>query len=133
MSTKKHKHNSVIADNEPAWGSVDKTALPRSAFADQGILGRKSTWKYPHHWIKGGTKKDRNGIWSDGTMYLHQGGWRAAWAAAHGARSGKKAPASVISHLEKHRPAILQKKKSEVAALSPLVANATERAKNAYS
>jgi len=41
-------HNSKLADNEPDWGSVDKTKLPRNAFADQGEsspLGRKR-WEH---------------------------------------------------------------------------------------
>ena len=81
-------HNSKTSDSEPNWGSVDKTALPRNAHADQGEAGKKSTWSYPHHWISGGTQKDDDGIWINGTMYLHEGGLNAAWAAAQGARSG---------------------------------------------
>jgi len=96
-------HNSKFASDEPPWSEVDKTALPRAAFADQGEAGKKSTWKYPHHWIKGGTKKDDDGIWMDGTMYLHRGGLKAAWAAAQGARSGQKASQTVINHLQRHR------------------------------
>ena len=30
-------HNSEVAKNEPAWGSVDKTKLPDTAFADEKI------------------------------------------------------------------------------------------------
>ena len=101
-----HNHNSKTADNEPAWSSVDKTALPRNAFADMGDPDKKSTWKFPHHWIKGGTKKDDNGIWIDGEMYLHRGGLNAAWAAANGARSGEKASQAVIDHLQRHRKAL---------------------------
>ncbi|MEM4239155.1 MAG: S49 family peptidase [Nitrososphaerota archaeon] len=100
------RHNSKVADNEPMWGTVDKTALPRIAFADMGEEGKKSTWGYPHHWVKGGTEKDENGIWKDGELYLHQGGLRAAWAAAMGARSGQKASDEVIAHLKQHRKAL---------------------------
>jgi len=99
-------HNSTFAPDEPPWSEVDKTALPRAAFADQGEAGKKSTWKYPHHWVKGGTKKDANGVWIDGKMYLHKGGLKAAWAAAQGARSGQKAPQHVIDHLQRHRNAV---------------------------
>lgn len=106
VNMKAYTHNSATADSEPDWGSVDKTALPRAAHADMGEEGKKSTWKYPHHWIKGGAKKDDDGIWTDGTMYLHRGGLNAAWAAAQGARSGQKASSSVISHLQKHRKAL---------------------------
>jgi len=46
------------------------------------------------------------GIYTDGDMYLHKGGLNAAWAAAQGARTGKKASTDVISHLNKHRKAL---------------------------
>jgi hypothetical protein len=87
-------HNSTLKKGEPSWGSVDKTKLPRSAFADQGDSEKKSTWKYPHHWVSGGT------------MYLHRGGLAAAWAAAQGARSGKQASSAIKAHLQRHRKAI---------------------------
>jgi len=99
-------HNSKFASDEPAWSEVDKAALPRVAFADQGDPDKKSTWKYPHHWVKGGTKKDKNGVWIDGTLYLHRGGLKAAWAAANGARSGQKASQAVMDHLQSHRKAV---------------------------
>lgn len=96
-------HNSKLADQEPPWISVDKTALPRVAFADPGEAGKKSTWSYPHHFVQGATAKDDNGIWTDGTMYLHREGLNAAWAAANGARSGQHASQEVIDHLANHR------------------------------
>jgi len=99
-------HNNTLADDEPAWGEVEKTALPRAAHADQGEEGQKSTWKYPHHWVKGGTEKDGDGVWRDGTMYLHEGGLDAAWAAAQGARSGQEASDAVKAHLQAHRRAL---------------------------
>lgn len=99
-------HNNTVADNEPAWGDVDKTSLPRNAFADQGEADKKSTWKYPHHWIKGGGNKDENGIYTTGTMYLHKGGLNAAWSAAQGGRSGQEASQAVKSHLNAHRKAL---------------------------
>lgn len=99
-------HNSTLADGEPKWGDVDKTALPRIAFAEKGEAGKKSTWGYPHHWVKGGTKKDEDGIWTDGTLYLHKGGLAAAWSAAQGGHGGGKADEAVIAHLERHRKAI---------------------------
>ena len=98
-------HNSTLADSEPDWGDVDKTKLPRNAFADQGEPDKKSTWKYPHHWVKNGKVGD-DGVYASGDMYLHKGGLNAAWAAAQGARTGKKAAPEVIAHLEKHRKAI---------------------------
>ena len=99
-------HNSKTKDSEPNWGGLDKTSLPRIAHADQGEADKKSTWSYPHHWIDGGTKKDDDGIWTNGTMYLHEGGLKAAWAAAMGARSGQKASQEVINHLKAHRKAL---------------------------
>jgi len=96
-------HNDTLADSEPDWGSVDKTSLPRAAFADQGEADKKSTWKYPHHWVKDGGDKDDNGIFTTGTMYLHRGGLNAAWAAAQGARTGEEASQAVKSHLNVHR------------------------------
>jgi ATP-dependent protease ClpP protease subunit len=99
-------HNSTTADNEPSWGSVDKTKLPRLAFADRGTDGEKSTWKYPHHWIENGGNEDSNGVYTTGTMYLHEGGLNAAWEAANGARSGQEASQAVKDHLQEHRRAL---------------------------
>lgn len=96
-------HNSTVADNEPDWASVDKTSLPRAAYADQGEEGKKSTWSYPHHWVKNGGGKDDNGVLTTGTMYLHKGGLNAAWAAAQGARTGQEASQAVKDHLQTHR------------------------------
>ena len=98
-----HTHSNTTASREPPWASVDKTALPRIAYAHTGEAGKKSTWSYPHHWVSGGTKKDDKGIWVDGTLYLHRGGLNAAWQAANGARSGQTAPAHVIRPLQAHR------------------------------
>lgn len=108
-----HKHNSTTSEPEPQWSAVDKAALPRVAYADMGDPDKKSTWRYPHHWIKGGTKKDDDGIWVDGEMYLHRGGLNAAWAAAMGARSGEKASEDVIEHLCRHRRALGIDKEAE--------------------
>jgi hypothetical protein len=115
-------HNSTVADNEPDWGSVDKTKLPRAAFADQGEPDKKSTWGYPHHWVKDGSGEDENGVYTTGTMYLHRGGLGAAWAAANGARGGEKAKKSVLDHLDSHRKAIgmgeeNQKKKGDQSTM----------------
>jgi hypothetical protein len=110
-------HNSKLADNEPDWGSVDKTKLPRNAFADQGEPDKKSTWAYPHHWVENGGNIDENGVYTTGDMYLHKGGLNAAWAAAQGARSGEKASQEVIDHLQAHRKAIGADTKAEANAL----------------
>jgi len=117
------RHNNTLANNEPDWGTVDKAALPREAFADPGEPEKKSTWGYPHHWIKGGTKKDDNGIWTDGIMYLHKGGLDAAWAAANGARSDQQASPAVKTHLQAHRRALgLDKPAKEKGESYPLLA-----------
>lgn len=114
-------HNSTVDDNEPDWGSVDKTKLPRVAFADEGEPDKKSTWKYPHHFVKGGSNTDEDGIYTNGTLYLHRGGLAAAWVAANGGRSGEKAPNKVLDHLDTHRAAIgmgeEHKKKSQGAGM----------------
>ncbi|MCK5615271.1 S49 family peptidase, partial [Candidatus Pacearchaeota archaeon] len=98
-------HNNTETDGEPAWSVIDKTKLPRNAHAETGKPDQKSTWKYPHHWIKGGEVVDASGIYTGGDMYLHKGGLSFAWGAANGARSGQQASASVKSHLKTHRSA----------------------------
>ncbi|MGD0919550.1 MAG: phage major capsid protein [Thermodesulfobacteriota bacterium] len=109
-------HNSTVADSEPAWGDVDKTKLPRQAFARQGEPDKKSTWGYPHHWVSGGKVGDE-GVYTSGTMYLHKGGLNAAWAAANGAHTGKDADSGVKAHLEAHRKALGLDKKEEKKSL----------------
>jgi signal peptide peptidase SppA len=98
-------HDSKVADSEPEWSAVDKDKLPRVAFADHGDGKNHSTFAYPHHWIKNGTLGD-DGVYKDGFMYLHRQGLDSAWAAAMGARSGKKASSEVIAHLQSHRRAL---------------------------
>lgn len=99
-------HNSTLARTEPAWGTVDKTKLPRTAFADEGSAGDKSSWKYPHHWVVNGGGDNAQGVYTTGEMYLHRGGLRAAMAAAGGARSGQEASSTVKAHLDAHATAI---------------------------
>lgn len=97
---------SDLQENEPDWSELNKTSLPWEAFANYTSLDKdkKSTWKYPHHFIVGGKKE--GGIYTSGTMYLHKGGLNAAWAMAQGARTGKKAKPEIIAHLQKHRKAL---------------------------
>lgn len=102
-------HNSNVADSEPAWSSVDKTKLPYRAFVwqEEGTdPDSKSTWKYPHHWVRNGGELNEDGVYSSGDMYLHQGGLNAAWAAANGARSGQQASQTIKNHLQRHRRAL---------------------------
>jgi hypothetical protein len=115
-------HNSKLADKEPDWGSVDKTKLPRIAFADQGHPFKKASWGYPHHWVQNG-KLGPDGVYTDGDMYLHKGGLNAAWGAAQGARSGQKASQAVIDHLQAHRKAI----GADKSGANALIDDATKR------
>lgn len=94
------EHNSKVAKNEPKWGDVDKTKLPAKAFAR--LEQNPSAWAFPHHWVKNGKDTNGDGIYNTGTLYLHTGGLDAAWSAAMGGRSGKKAEPFVIAHLRKH-------------------------------
>jgi len=111
-------HNSTLAKSEPAWGSVAKGKLPHVAFARKGDPEKKSTWGFPHHWVQGGSNTDDNGCYTDGTLYLHRGGLRAAWSAANGGRSGKKAEPAVLAHLRTHMSAI-KMSKAELLAIDP--------------
>jgi len=45
LTTLALSHNNKTVDNEPKWGDVDKSKLPRNAFADQGEPKKKSTWQ----------------------------------------------------------------------------------------
>lgn len=110
------------------WGSIDKTALgqkvarlyaagkltardvrevyadvPAEAFTrvDGKAVFLPSRASYPHHEVRG-----------DGTVVLNVGGLHAALAAARGARSGKAAGSSVITHLMRHYRAIGEEPKS---------------------
>lgn len=101
-------HNDTVKDGEPEWGSVDKTKLPLKAFvweASNADNEKKSTWSYPHHWVENG-EIDDGGVYASGDMYLHQGGLIAAWAASQGARTGDKADAAIVAHLQAHRDAL---------------------------
>jgi cation transport regulator ChaB len=91
-------HNSTLAKSEPKWSTVDKSKLPKEAFAVVGDPEKRSTWKYPHHFVK------------NGVMYLHSGGLKAGIAEASGARwHGGKEKASkdsdakmALVHMRKH-------------------------------
>jgi len=113
-------HNSTLADREPAWGAVDKTKLPRAAFAERGDPDHKSSWLYPHHWVQDAGGADEKGCYTAGVMRLHRGGLAAAWAAAQGARSGREANAAARVHLNAHREAIGMGRKSEAPREKPM-------------
>lgn len=102
-------HNSSVEDGEPGWGTVDKTKLPFKAFVfdESGAdAEKKSSWRFPHHWVRNGGELNDMGVYASGDMYLHRGGLNAAWAAAQGARSGQRASQAVINHLQRHRRAL---------------------------
>jgi len=88
-------HNRLPQFAIPRWPEVDKSELPREAFAYAPGSDR-GEWKLPHHFVR------------DGTMYLHRGGVIAAWAALNGARTGKpmRVPGQVRRHLEAARRAL---------------------------
>jgi len=95
-------HNSKVAEREPAWPDVERTSLPRNAFARMGDPALKSTWGFPHHWIQNGSAKNENGIYTKGTMYLHRRGLQVAWNYAMGAGTGERAEREVVAHLRGH-------------------------------
>ncbi len=66
-------HSDETDSDEPGWNAVDEHALPRLAFAEMGEDGNRTTWGYPHHFVKGATAKDNMGAYSDGKMFLHKG------------------------------------------------------------
>lgn len=98
-------HNNTLAKLAPNWASIDKTQLPRVAFADHGEPDKPSSWKYPHHHVTNGTVGE-NGVFVSGTLYLHKGGLAAGWAAVNGARSGESGTLHDKAHLRAHRRAI---------------------------
>jgi hypothetical protein len=114
-------HNSVTTNDEPQWADVDKTKLPREAFADMGEDDKSSTWKFPHHWIRNGKDPDAAGRPTEGQMYLHTGGLDAAWTVANGTQKGSQ---EVIAHLEAHRKALETPGEANSAASNDLEASA---------
>lgn len=111
-------HNSTLSKTEPDWGSINKTTLPRNSFADMGEVGKKSSYRYPHHHVESGKTGGENGIFVSGNMYLHRGGLKAALQAAGGARSGQKeSNPSVKRHLSHHADVIGMERKETAALL----------------
>jgi len=88
-------HNRIPRFPMPRWSEVDKSKLPREAFAYAPTEDRQ-TWKLPHHFLH------------EGKMYLHRGGVIAAWAALNGAHTGRPmdVPSYVRSHLLAARRAL---------------------------
>jgi len=110
----KFTHNSVVSAEEPDWSSLALTALPQSAFAEVSDPTKRTSWKYPHHWVKGGSGVNSDGVYTDGTLYLHRGGLSFALAAAHGARSGALASDEVVAHLKAHQDSLRSEKEIKI-------------------
>lgn len=119
--TKALVHNHEVSEDAPDWGDVDKTKLPRNAHAGEGEAGEKSTWRLPHHWVKGGEVGD-DGTYSDGTMYLHRAGLSNAWAVA--GKEDSEAPTGAKEHLAKHREALGLEGEPKARATGTVVAEA---------
>ena len=96
------QHNDEVDPQEPDAGAVDELSLPRIAFAEFGQDGNRTTWGYPHHFVKGATAKDEMGTVSNGTMYLHKG--LLAKQLGHADMMHLESPAR--DHLEAHAKAI---------------------------
>jgi len=88
-------HNRIPRFPIPRWSAVNKSELPRNAFAYAPTPLRKD-WKLPHHFVR------------NGKMYLHRGGVIAAWAALNGAHTGRPMPLPgyVRAHLVAARRAV---------------------------
>lgn len=91
-------HSSKIADSEPYWDNIDKSLIPTNGYADYNASNSKSSDGYPHHWVKNGKKND-DGVYVAGDMYLHKGGLEVAWNNA----TKQGASPNIISHLQRHR------------------------------
>ena len=96
------QHNNEVDPQEPDAGAVDELSLPRIAFAEFGQDGNRTTWGYPHHFVKGATAKDEMGTVSNGTMYLHKG--LLAKQLGHADMMHLESPAR--DHLEAHAKTI---------------------------
>jgi len=101
-------HNSTVAENEPEWGSVEKPRLPMIAHANYQSADpqKKTTWRFPHHWIQNGGGLDADGVYTTGEMFLHRGGLAAARSMVEGGRSGAEGTPEEKAHLEDHAKTI---------------------------
>lgn len=93
-------HSSKFEDNEPNWTNIEKSSLPKISFADNKNVS-KNLWKYPHHFVKNGTKSE-NGTFVSGELFLSKSGLDEALNSA----LADKAPKEVISHLQNHKAAL---------------------------
>ena len=81
-----------MLEAEPNWDSIEKDSLP-------GLSNFEG--RYIHHYIKDG-KKDSDGVFTSGDMFLHTVGLSKAIAEAE----ANSAPDYIVKHLQRHRAAI---------------------------
>jgi len=91
-------HSSSIDPNEPKWEEIDETKLPMSAFAEVGDPEDRSTWKYPHHFVKNGVIGE-SGLYESGELFLHRG---KLLALANSFEKSKDTDKVVLSEITKH-------------------------------
>jgi len=91
-------HSSSIDPNEPKWEEIDETKLPMSAFAEIGDPEDRSTWKYPHHFVKNGVIGE-SGLYESGELFLHRG---KLLALANSFEKSKDTDKVVLSEITKH-------------------------------
>lgn len=109
-------HNSTLAKSEPSWGNVDKTALPRNAYADMGDADSKSSWRYPHHHVESGKIGGKHDLCIKGDMYLSREGLKTALQdIGNGDIDSEQ---SAKRHLISHANAIGMDKKETAALLN---------------
>jgi len=85
---KNFKHNSDIYPREPRWSSIDCKRLPDEA----GVSG-----KYFHHWVRNSKRKNKEGKYIGGELFLHRGGLISAIKEAE--QAGDR---EAIEHLSAH-------------------------------
>jgi hypothetical protein len=95
---KGHTHDHTQHHDPPEWKDVDQSKLPRKAFADPGDPTAPPTWMYAHHHVEGATKEGEHGRHTDGTLYLHVEGLKAA--RDQEVKDG--ASSDVMEHLNEH-------------------------------
>jgi len=91
-------HSSSIDPNEPKWEEIDETKLPMSAFAEVGDPEDRSTWKYPHHFVKNGVIGE-SGLYESGELFLHRG---KLLALSNSFEKSKDTDKVVLSEITKH-------------------------------
>ena len=100
------RHNSEVSPNPRTWGDVDKTLLPREAFANMRSSDpeKKTTWRFPHHQIDDGGDENEMGVYTTGKMYVNVGGVDAAWQRMQ--QANVDVSAEEKAHIQAHRKAL---------------------------